>query len=80
MTDRRPPMGIAPADGRQIIRLNAYEEAHPGASITYDHVFGYWRAIIKEDGGETTVVRYELELLLDKLDTLDGPVPDSPVP
>jgi hypothetical protein len=68
-------MGIAPADGKQILRLNAYEQAHPDASVTYDHVFGYWRAILKEPGGEITVVRYELGALLDRLDTLDEPAP-----
>ena len=39
----------------------------------------YWRAVIREGNGETTVVRYDLRQLLDRLDELEsGPVSDEP--
>lgn len=72
----RPSLGFVTASPEQIARLNAYETAHPHASVTYDHVFGYWRAILKEDGGETMVARYGLGALMDRLEELDGK-PDS---
>lgn len=72
MTSRRPQLGIAPAPGDQILRLNAYEAAHPAVRITYDHVYGYWRAIVPgAHGTEITAVRYTLGELLDRLYLLD---------
>jgi hypothetical protein len=70
MTGPRPALGFATAAPDQVARLNAYEQAHPQAAVSHDHVFGYWRAIITEPGGETTVVRYELPALLDRLEEL----------
>jgi hypothetical protein len=71
VTYRRRSPRTFPADSKQIIRLNAYEQAHPDVSIGYDHVYGYWQAIITTDGWETTVVRYGLATMLDRLSELE---------
>jgi hypothetical protein len=55
----------------QVPRREAYEAAHPGVEITY--MGPYWRAVVREDDGETAVVRYDLKALLDKLESLDAP-------
>ena len=63
--------------GQEYRGHQAYEAAHPGTEITYRGA--YWRAVIREGNGETTVVRYDLRQLLDRLDELEsGPVSDEP--
>ena len=63
--------------GQEYRGHRAYEAAHPGTEITYRGA--YWRAVIREGNGETTVVRYDLRQLLDRLDELEsGPVSDEP--
>ena len=55
----------------QVPRRQAYEAAHPGVEITFHGP--YWRAVVHEDNGETTVVRYELRDLLDDLEKMHPP-------
>jgi 2'-5' RNA ligase len=55
----------------QVPRRMAYEAAHPHVTITYHRT--YWQAVVREQGGETVVSRYELKALLDKLESLDPP-------
>jgi hypothetical protein len=62
-----------PAYVDQVPRREAYEAAHPGVEITYSGP--YWRAVVRDDNGETTVVRYDLKALLDSLESLDPPQP-----
>ena len=54
----------------QVKRLRRFEAAHPGVQITYLET--HWQAVIGEAGGETVIVRYELESLLDRLEELLG--------
>jgi hypothetical protein len=61
----------------QVPRRLAYEAAHPDVKILY--LGPYWQAIISEDDGDTIVVRYHLETLLDRLEEMDGsPGADGP--
>jgi len=53
----------------QVPRRQAYEAAHPGVEITYRGP--YWKAVLREDAGETVITRYDLKDLLDKLEALD---------
>jgi hypothetical protein len=53
----------------QVPRRQAYEDAHPEVEITYHGP--YWKAVITEEAGQTTVTRYELKDLLDKLEDAD---------
>jgi hypothetical protein len=57
-------------------RLAEYRAAHPEAVIG-DGGFGTWHARIPEPSGETVVNAHTLGELLDKLDKLDGEVPDT---
>jgi hypothetical protein len=52
----------------QVPRRAAYEAAHPNVEIVY--LGPYWQAIIREEGGQTIITRYELKQLLDKLEEL----------
>ena len=54
----------------QVIRRQRFELAHPGVVITYHET--HWQAVIPERDGETVIVRYELEGLLDRLEELAG--------
>jgi len=53
----------------QVPRRQAYEAAHPGVEITYRGP--YWKAVVREDAGETVITRYDLKDLLDKPEALD---------
>ena len=53
----------------QVPRRQAYEAGHPDVEITYHGP--YWKAVITEGTGQTTVTRYELKDVLDKLEALD---------
>jgi hypothetical protein len=53
----------------QVPRRQAYEAEHPGVEITYRGP--YWKAVVREESGETVIVRYDLKDLLDKLEALD---------
>jgi hypothetical protein len=53
----------------QVPRRQAYEAAHPETEIAY--CGAYWQPVIREGRGETVVVRYELETLLNELQALD---------
>jgi hypothetical protein len=71
----RRPAGQGPRAG--IPRPPGLRGRPPGTEITYRGA--YWRAVIREGNGETTVVRYDLRQLLDRLDELEsGPVSDEP--
>lgn len=59
-----------PGYADQVPRRQAYEKAHPGVEITY--AGPCWKAVLREDGGETVITRYELKDLLDKLAELPG--------
>ena len=52
----------------QVPRRLEYEKAHPNVEIIY--LGPYWQAIIREEGGQTIITRYELRGLLDKLESL----------
>ena len=52
----------------QVPRKLEYEAAHPETEILY--IRPRWQAIIREDGGETVVVRTHLQSLMDKLEEL----------
>ena len=54
----------------QVPRRQAYEAGHPGVEITYRGP--YWKAVVREDAGETVITRYDLKDLLDKLEALDA--------
>jgi hypothetical protein len=53
----------------QVPRRQAYEDAHPEVEIAYHGP--YWKASVTEETGQTTVTRYELKDLLDKLEEAD---------
>jgi hypothetical protein len=61
-----------PGYGDQVPRRQAYQAAHPGVEIIYHGP--HWEAVIREgnDDGQTTINRYELRALLDKLESLDA--------
>ena len=51
----------------QVPRRIAFEQAHPEVKISY--LGPAWQAVIAlPDGGEQTITRYELRLLLDALE------------
>jgi hypothetical protein len=52
----------------QVLRLSAYRAAHPHVHIRAGA--GYWQAVIPEERGEAIITRYELDDLLDRLDTV----------
>jgi hypothetical protein len=52
----------------QVPRRKAYEADHPEVEIMYHGP--WWQAVIREDDGETTITRYHLQSLLDKLESL----------
>ena len=52
----------------QVPRKQAYEAAHPDVRITF--CGPYWRAVVPEAHGETTITRYDLRDLLDALEAL----------
>ena len=54
----------------QVPRRAAYEAGHPNVEIIYHGP--HWEAVIREDSGETSINRYELRGLLDKLESLDA--------
>ena len=54
----------------QVPRLNAFRQAHPEITISAARHAAYWQAVIPEEHGETTIVRYTLRELLDKLDEI----------
>ena len=53
----------------QVPRRQAYEAGHPGVEISYRGP--YWKAVVREEAGETVITRYDLKDLLDKLEALD---------
>lgn len=68
MTGPRP-RAIRPVD--QVVRLEAFRDAHPGVVINYIRTApgGYWRAEGYEAAGSIRViVEYDLRLLLDQLE------------
>ena len=54
----------------QVPRRQAYEAAHPNVEIHYKGP--YWKAIIGENSGQTTITRIQLRQLLDALESLDA--------
>ena len=52
----------------QVSRRRAFEADHPDVQITYHGP--HWEARIPHDAGETVINRYELRVLLDKLEKL----------
>ncbi len=67
-------MMVAPREAAyvdQVPRRQAYEAEHPNVKITY--LGPIWRAIIREDNGETVITRVHLRDLLDKLELMDEP-------
>jgi hypothetical protein len=65
-------MSSEPGYVDQVPRREAYEAAHPNVEILY--LGPYWQAIIREEeAGQTTITRYSLKGLLDKLESLDLP-------
>ena len=65
------PLRLAAVDEDQKPLLDAFRAAHPEVLIGGGE-FGTWQAIIPEENGETTIVRYTLRELLGKLDALLG--------
>jgi hypothetical protein len=53
----------------QVPRRQAYEAGHPEVEILYRGP--YWKAVVREESGETVITRYELKDLLDKLEALE---------
>ena len=53
----------------QVPRRPVYEDAHPEVEITYHGP--YWKAVITDGTRQTSITRYELKDLLDKLEALD---------
>jgi hypothetical protein len=53
----------------QVPRRQAYEAEHPEVEILYRGPC--WKAVVREETGETVITRYELKALLDKLEALD---------
>ena len=53
----------------QVMRLHAFQAAHPHWRITWDQDYRVWRAWRLLDGGEDNLTRYELRDLLDALET-----------
>jgi len=68
---------VAGEDGDQIPRLAAFRAAHPAVLIG-DGGFSTWQARITEPDGETTITRYTLRELLDKLGEVTGPDDGQP--
>ena len=64
--------GDAPPD--QALRLRRFGEIWPGIEIIRR---GPWQAVIPEPDGERTIVRWELDELLDRLDALLGRLPPA---
>jgi hypothetical protein len=62
-------MAGGPEYADQVPRRQAYEAAHPEVEILYRGP--YWKAVVREDAGETIITRYELRDLLDKLEAID---------
>ena len=58
-----------PAYEDQVPRREAYEAAHPDVEIIYRGP--YWKAIVREESGETVITRYDLKDLLDKLEAFE---------
>jgi hypothetical protein len=60
---------LGPEEFNQVLRLQAFRDAHPEAVIG-EGGFGTIQARIPEPNGETVITRYRLAELLDKLDEL----------
>lgn len=54
----------------QVPRLASYRHAHPDAEILY--LGSWWQYILREGNGLTVVVRFTLEQLMDRLESLDA--------
>ncbi len=54
----------------QVVRRQRFEALNPNVVITFRGT--HWQAVIPEREGETVIVRYELEALLDRLEDLTG--------
>ena len=67
----RAPLGLAPDEPDQVLRLQAFRAEHPEVIIG-DGGFGTLQALIPEPNGEIVITRYRLVELLDKLDELTG--------
>jgi hypothetical protein len=52
----------------QVPRRLAFEATHPNVEILY--MGPHWQAIVREETGQTVIVRYSLKQLLDKLEEL----------
>ena len=72
---RRGWARVAPGEEDQIARLAAFRAAHPEVIIG-DGGFGTRQARIAEPDGETTITRYTLRELLDKLSVIFPDLPD----
>jgi hypothetical protein len=65
-----PGPRMAADDSAELGRLARYRAEHPQTRVAQG--VGFWQAITPEDSGETTVTRYTLGELLDKLDPPDS--------
>lgn len=63
-------LGLVPDEFDQVLRLQAFREAHPEVVIGPGR-FGTWQALIPRPYGEEVVTRHALRDLLDSLDKLD---------
>jgi hypothetical protein len=67
----RSGLRLAADELDQVVRLARFRERHPDV-IVGDGGFGTFQGRIPEENGETTITRYSLRELLDKLDELLG--------
>lgn len=73
----RPALSLAVDEHDQVPRLRRFRAAYPQVIIGVLEDRGTWQARIPEPGGETTITRYTLGSLLDKLDEIVPPPQDS---
>jgi hypothetical protein len=59
------------AEPDQVLRLETFRASHPGVRVGITD-YGHWQAIIPEENGETTTIRYTLAELLDRLAELEA--------
>jgi hypothetical protein len=65
----RPMLRLAADEPDQVPRLRQFRADHPDVVMQAGE-FGTWQAVIPEASGETVVVRYRLDELLDRLGEL----------
>jgi hypothetical protein len=72
------PLQLVPGEPDQVLRLRQFRDDHPDVTILPGQ-FRTWEARVLEPDGETTIVRYTLRELLDRLgELLGGEAGDAP--